>query len=418
VNVGALQILSNGKPVYFSSDKSADLSEATHGSLTGDTAVSTTGRSRKIVCGVVYKVDSYEEAQDDNGADVKFREDDGFEFRVYMGAEVTSGSEVPPTSDINNATTVDGFIPLFMATRTYGQTTFSSTDLEYYHGTVAVNAVGFMDQTRRVQNIASTLYTGRPLASKISLSETNSSQRQIAVMASSASNGGKVSVDSGQIIALGGSVFNTARVMPGSTGKWTSLDLDVSSTYFLRAQLTSIGSLRLYTQKGSFPGSYGWTIPGSLVGNPNASSGGEFPSTPLDLLIAKVDTGLSGSTPTVTVYNQGDFSIDTTIAGSYTSGATLTTTYSISKPYACDYDISVSVTSNYLDNMPPVHVSNASAVSDLFAEVVTYNYEAITIKAHGRWLETNSGSLRVPSIGATFRPQVRLRVRSRPVLGL
>jgi len=110
--------------------------------------------------------------------------------------------------------------------------------------------------------------------------------------------GGTVSIPAGYAFALGKEVVagKTARQVMAGTVAWASPNLDVNSTYYLRAQFAN-GALMFYVQKGTDAD----TIPASLKGTPNAANGGGFDSTPLDMLIAKVVTGAAGSLPTVTV---------------------------------------------------------------------------------------------------------------------
>lgn len=97
-----------------------------------------------------------------------------------------------------------------------------------------------------------------------------------------------------------------------TTQLWSSADLLPSAGYFLRAQVTG-GVLTFYMQQG-FPND---AVPDSLKGTPNATSGGGFPSTPMDICIAWVVTAAPGSVPVVrAIYNRSRLSWTRTLNGS------------------------------------------------------------------------------------------------------
>lgn len=125
----------------------------------------------------------------------------------------------------------------------------------------------------------------------------DTSTNQLAVTSAAvAGQGGTVSIPSGVYVSLGEAVnANTGRLRSYQTSAWTSGNLAVSSTYFLRAKVVG-GALTFYTQKGTDSDA----VPGSLVGTVDGASGGGFDSTCLDMLVAKVVTGVAGTVPTVT----------------------------------------------------------------------------------------------------------------------
>lgn len=110
--------------------------------------------------------------------------------------------------------------------------------------------------------------------------------------------GGTVSVPAGYMFSIGKEVQagKTGRLVSATTVAWSSPNLDLNSTYYLRAQFAN-GALAFYVQKGTDADA----IPASWKGTANAANGGGFDSTPLDMLIAKVVTAAAGSLPTVTV---------------------------------------------------------------------------------------------------------------------
>lgn len=125
----------------------------------------------------------------------------------------------------------------------------------------------------------------------------DTSDNRLNVTSASASAGGTVSIPADVEAALGEEVTagKTGRMRRMTTAAWTSADLDASSTYFLRAQISG-GVWTPYVQKGTDADS----VPAGLKGTPGGGSGGGFDSTVLDILLAKVVTGTAGSTPTVT----------------------------------------------------------------------------------------------------------------------
>jgi len=110
--------------------------------------------------------------------------------------------------------------------------------------------------------------------------------------------GGRVSIGAGNRLTVAEVVVSakTGRLRTFTTSAYTSSDLLVSSTYYLRAQVDSGGALAIYVQRGTDSD----PIPASFIGTPDAASGGGFDSTKVDMLIAKVVTGVAGSLPTVT----------------------------------------------------------------------------------------------------------------------
>lgn len=109
--------------------------------------------------------------------------------------------------------------------------------------------------------------------------------------------GGTVSVPAGVMIGLAKEVTagKTGRQGAYTTAAWTSANLDINSTYYLRAQVVN-GVLTFYVQKGTDAD----TIPASQKGTVNGANGGGFDSTVIDMLVAKVVTGAAGTVPALT----------------------------------------------------------------------------------------------------------------------
>lgn len=120
----------------------------------------------------------------------------------------------------------------------------------------------------------------------------------LAITPASGSLGGTVAVPAGTGISLGKVITagQTGLMTYAATPAWTSPVMQPNSTYYLRAMFNSVGVLTLYTQRGTDAD----PIPASLQGIPDAPSGGGFDSTVVDVLLAKIVTGATGSTPTVT----------------------------------------------------------------------------------------------------------------------
>lgn len=139
--------------------------------------------------------------------------------------------------------------------------------------------------------------TEHPVAS-LPYPSINTADCKLTVTPASATAGGTVSVAAGTRITLCEPVVSaeTGRLRSYTTSAYTSGDLLVNSTYYLRAQVDSNGDLLLYTQRGADSNS----IPASLMGTPDAASAGGFDSTVFDMLVAKVVTSDAESAPTVT----------------------------------------------------------------------------------------------------------------------
>lgn len=132
------------------------------------------------------------------------------------------------------------------------------------------------------------------------LPQVATSDRALAITSIRATAGGKVSVAAGTKLSLAEEIkageTGVARVF--TTVAWESADLAADSEYYLRAQVVD-GALTLYTQQGLAAD----TAPASLRGTVDGSSGGGFPSTPLDARLARIVTGAAGTTPSVTSYH-------------------------------------------------------------------------------------------------------------------
>lgn len=142
----------------------------------------------------------------------------------------------------------------------------------------------------------------RKLASEFPLAAlpyptVDTSDNEIGATVASATAGGTVSIPADVWVTVGEELVSgeTGRLRSYKTTAWTSADLDASSTYYLRAQVQA-GALVPYVQKGTD----GDSIPASLIGTAGGGSGGGFDSTVLDVLLAKVVTGVAASTPTIT----------------------------------------------------------------------------------------------------------------------
>lgn len=120
---------------------------------------------------------------------------------------------------------------------------------------------------------------------------------RLAIGTNSGTGGGKITVASGQSLAVGLSVTAgiTCRNASWTTPAYDSGWLATNTTYYLRAQ-ESAGALILYLAIGTDADA----VPSSRKGTPGAASGGGFPSTVVDAKIAKIQTGAAGTAPTVT----------------------------------------------------------------------------------------------------------------------
>lgn len=169
--------------------------------------------------------------------------------------------------------------------------------------------------------------------------------------------GGTVTVPAGRFLSLAKTGTHGGNLRSFTTLEWTSANLDINSTYYLRCQVDG-DDLVWYVQKGTDAD----TIPVSLLGTPNGSSGGGFDSTIADILAAKVVTGSAGSVPTVTNLANAN-RLTSTVTKAATSSPN-TTVYTLNwgrapslialqgmdppgGSYDSDYEIRVSASSRY-----------------------------------------------------------------------
>lgn len=150
--------------------------------------------------------------------------------------------------------------------------------------------------------------TEQPLAA-IPYPTIATADNRLAITPAAATAGGTVSIAAGGRLTLAEEVAAaaTGRMRSHITSAYTSADLLANQTYFLRAQVDGNGDLLLYTQRGADDD----PIPAGSKGTPDGASGGGFDSTRIDMLIAKVQTGNSGTIPVVTsLANAALFVID------------------------------------------------------------------------------------------------------------
>lgn len=146
-------------------------------------------------------------------------------------------------------------------------------------------------------------YNAFPFASLPFPTIATATNRFTLTAAAVAGQGGTVSVPAGVFVALCEAVTaNTGRKRSFQTAAWTSGNLAINSTYFLRAQVVN-GALTFYTQKGTDTDA----TPASFIGTIDGAAGGGFDSTCIDMLAAKVVTGAAGTTPTVTALANAEY---------------------------------------------------------------------------------------------------------------
>lgn len=187
-------------------------------------------------------------------------------------------------------------------------------------------------------------------------------------------------------------------------------DLDASSLYFLRAQIDEFGALVFYTQKGTIPTASGQvydTYPTNLKGTPDGITGGGFPSTPNDILLGIIQTGLATTVPTWTPLYSGNFSYSIDLAYTLTP---LVVGVVIPKPFSYEYDVMIQFDE---DNWQPTPPSGShEAFHPLGTKIHFISYTEVNIESKGRWLEDNgAGALRVATSDEFARPGLKLTVR-------
>lgn len=148
-------------------------------------------------------------------------------------------------------------------------------------------------------------------------------------VSSSVSTGGTVTVPSGVVCSIGRVVSaGVSGYSVTATTASQTIDLDVSSTYYIRGNVNSAGALVCYVQKGTDADS----TPSSFVGTSGASSGGGFDSTPVDILLAKVVTTTAGTAPTITLLaNARNLKASFTYAGSTSVSPTTVHTFNFAR---------------------------------------------------------------------------------------
>lgn len=403
---GQLKGVSLSKPIDLATGATRDLSleEADSGSLTGSTVVITgAGYARYIVVTAEWIGLAYQDAKDENQVDVKKRIDDSILYRVFMGAE--SLTPTIPSGDLATALANTGAIPVAVIRREFGQTAIDTTTLYSYqqHLEHVFHAIGSVNALSRGLASQSPGAFIRRLPAVPELDDTE--LKKILMTPTAAVAGGKMVLDTG----VGYYVFwleGKLRWLKTDVAMETA-DLDASSIYFLRAQVDDFGTLQLYTQKGTIPASDGAVYdsePANLKGTPDAGTGGGFPTTPNDLLLGIIQTGVATSVPTWTPLYSGAFrySIDLNYALS-----PLQVDITIPKPFSCDYEVLFKF--DEANWQPSAPTGNHKAFHPLGVKFHFVNWTTVRIEGKGRWLEDNgSGALRVATTDEFARPGMKV----------
>ena len=200
---------------------------------------------------------------------------------VKAGTPATTGTQVTPAPDA-------GYVGLYSVTVANGQTTVLNTNI--------VKLSSFPSIPVRLQYAASAT-AGETVISSMPNPAVEAAYGQMAVTPNAVGgSGGNVSIAAGIYFNLGKEVITATTAIPtiAVTTAFTSVNLTASTSYFLRAQYIS-GVLTFYTQQGLLTDA----IPASKKGTPNAVTGGGFQSTPIDICIAQIITGVNGTVPAV-----------------------------------------------------------------------------------------------------------------------
>jgi len=409
VRVGAWQGVCDSRPVYRDVNVDVAIDTADSGTLTGPTEVTNPGESRWIVVTVEYADIEYDDYEDADGVTGYYREDHGVRYRVFMGA--SAGAPSLPTADLADAYTDYKSMAIFAYEREFGELDTDTITLSRLRP-MQSHWIG-NDLSRAIRDSAACLGSmgvaqcRRVFLSGLALDEDDA--RLPSITPAAAVNGGTVTLTGDHLFLF---ARGKLRVQDSTHTEWESEDLDVSSTYFMRAKLNDDQSLEIYMDKGTLPAALGdtYTYPAGLVGTPGAGTGG-FPSTELDCLLGKVVTGGVGTIPTVTPYRQGDFSHTEEIA--VMGGPAIhTLSFSLPTPHACDMEVILQhgTETSIAPDPPPVGTYVTYFVQQM--SLVFYNFETIRVYGKGQFLDDlGGGDLGKPAAAnGQFRPAMRVIV--------
>lgn len=413
IQIGAWQGVSGAKPIYQSGTQEVELDEADSGTLTGPTAVGA-GNERYLVVTAEYVDVPYTAYTDDNGTPGFYNHDHGIRYRLFMGAEVLIGAATMPVADLAAAYAATKAIPLFAYLLQNGEVAADITHLtkmqRYWIGSDLGRALAGGVACLASMGVAQ---ARRCYLSGVAMDEDTA--RLPLFTAAAAAAGGTVTLKGDVLFLFGG---GRLRVQDSSVEEWTSGDLDVSSTYFVRALIGDNQELVVYTQKGTLPAAPGdsYTYPAGLKGTPDGAVGGAFPSTEEDVLLGKVVTGGAGTVPTVTPYRQGDFSYEENIAPHNPAGApTTTVNVVLPTPHACDMEVIIQ--DRRLGVLPGAPADPTYVTGYPVRRVVQwYSFEQAEIYAVGQWLQEAAAPTRlvVPAAASgQFRPGMKVMVREK-----
>jgi hypothetical protein len=387
-------LVSNG---YLADTEASVLTvgEATHGSYIGPTLPVQSGDARVVVLAARLRIVDRTTRLDDNGVEQPFDQVIAVEYRTYAGGTAPLGTEAPPDADLALAASLEGVVTLATVRLVAGQSQVTQPDISYYYS----DPLCVSDVRTRAPVDYGVVRTGI---------EGESALYPSVSVVSSIGTGGYVRISADHTLRVSGRLFKSSWSAP--TGVWESPILDTSTTYFLRAQLTTKGSLCIYVQKGTLPtaGVPAYTYPTDLRGTPGGSSGGEFPSTPYDILLGKITTGVAGSTPSFTSYYQGDLQLVLTKSGDYSGSPVYDQTVSL-PPCARDLQVVISITNEWVTATPP-DVSYITG-EGITATVTGWSTESVRYNSKGRWVQDNGSGL-LKKTTAAFRPGVRLNVQT------
>jgi hypothetical protein len=403
LTINNLDGILDGKDIYITSPNTKSIKNATHG-VVGNTAVTVNNMERWVVIAVAYTTQSYDDRRDADGVMVKQYSDDAIELRIYAAGENPLGTNSLPTVD-------QDCIPILRICRLYNDTpsTIAAyTDARSTHANLDIDQqLLSVQDIRRVDRKVSSLYN-----------KGSDSTTPNVTVESLVGQGGKVKIRGNQFFFVSRAIRRLKDSDVPDSDVVFEKTLSVNKTYFLRAQTDELGAIKAYVQQGSLPNSDGefFLYPTNGRGVVDDLTGGEFPSTGDDLLLAKVVTGSAGTTPSLTIYSANEYFHQETVLGDYSTSPAYNVEITLPQPVGRDLDIDIRSSGESFTAVGPT--SNHVHGHQEYFKVRYYNYESVAIEAKGKWCEKDgSNFLKVPSQYPYYRPGfiVTVRTKVRPV---
>jgi len=286
-------IAPDGFSFGWESTQLVNCSQSTHGSVLGSTAPLTNGAKRYIVLAGAYKTAESDQRIDAHGNSIFFNQDSSFEIRVYQTNDVAIADDkfdsVTLDTLLNSIRTANA-IPMVVIERDFGQTAIQQSDIYVLVQYVGVDEGNLESEARAVRRHHA--YGGIPAV-----------QNDTGTVAANATSvpgaGGRLSVTGGEIVSMNwlDPVLDEIKTITVTVPAKIIDFANPNTKYMVRMKVGNDRIPVIYSGTGEF--GLDPDISPTGTGNEGGSELG-FRATMMDIPLFQVETGLTGTIPTVT----------------------------------------------------------------------------------------------------------------------